>query len=54
MLGMLAGLLLGAFILYFRQPVVDFVQRLTGQKLWDPSVRFLTELPARVDPSKSR
>ena len=30
--------------------MVDFVQRLTGQNLWDPSVRFLTELPARTDP----
>ena len=30
--------------------VVDFIQRLSGQNLWDPSVRFLTELPARTDP----
>ena len=23
---------------------------ITGQNLWDPSIRFLTELPARTDP----
>ncbi|TMJ19217.1 MAG: lipoprotein-releasing ABC transporter permease subunit [Alphaproteobacteria bacterium] len=49
-LGILAGFVLGTLGLYFRQPVVDFFQRLTGQNLWDPSVRFLTELPAKPDP----
>jgi lipoprotein-releasing system permease protein len=49
-LGIVAGFLLGTLGLYFRQPVVDFFQRLTGQNLWDPSVRFLAELPAKVDP----
>ena len=45
-----AGLLLGFILLYFRQPIVDFVQLLTGQNLWDPSIRFLTELPSQADP----
>ena len=27
-----------------------FVQWVTGQNLWDPQVRFLTELPAKTDP----
>ncbi|HEY0444922.1 MAG TPA: lipoprotein-releasing ABC transporter permease subunit [Allosphingosinicella sp.] len=49
-LGTVAGLLLGATALFFRQPVVNFVQLITGQNLWDPSIRFLTELPAKVDP----
>jgi lipoprotein-releasing system permease protein len=49
-LGTVAGLILGAIFLYFRQNVVDFVQLLTGQNLWDPSIRFLTELPAKADP----
>ena len=49
-LGILAGMALGFLGLYFRQPVVDFFQRLTGQNLWDPTVRFLTELPSRVNP----
>ena len=29
---------------------VTSIQWLTGQNLWDPSVRFLTELPAKTDP----
>ncbi len=49
-LGILAGMLLGFVGLWFRQPVVEFFQRLTGQNLWDPTVRFLTELPSRVNP----
>jgi len=49
-LGTAAGLLLGAVFLFFRQPIVDAIQVLTGQNLWDPSVRFLTELPSKTDP----
>jgi lipoprotein-releasing system permease protein len=26
------------------------VGRLTGANLWDPSVRYLTELPSKTDP----
>jgi len=49
-LGIVAGMALGFLGLYFRQPVVNFFQGLTGQNLWDPEVRFLTALPSRVDP----
>jgi lipoprotein-releasing system permease protein len=49
-LGIVAGMALGAVFLFYRQPVVTFIQWLTGQNLWDPSVRFLTELPAKTDP----
>jgi len=49
-LGILLGLVLGAIFLFFRQAVVNFIQFVTGQNLWDPSVRFLTDLPARTDP----
>ncbi|MFN3946166.1 MAG: lipoprotein-releasing ABC transporter permease subunit [Allosphingosinicella sp.] len=49
-LGIIAGLVLGAVFLFFRQSVVNFVQLVTGQNLWDPSIRFLTELPAKTDP----
>lgn len=48
--GTLAGLGIGLVFLHFRQPVVHGVEWLTGQTLWDPSVRFLTDLPSRVDP----
>ncbi|HEX8256467.1 MAG TPA: lipoprotein-releasing ABC transporter permease subunit [Allosphingosinicella sp.] len=49
-LGTVAGLVLAAIALFFRQSVVNFVQLLTGQNLWDPSIRFLTELPSKTDP----
>jgi lipoprotein-releasing system permease protein len=49
-LGTAAGLALGFTFLYFRQPIVRLVEILTGQNLWDPSIRFLTELPSRSDP----
>ena len=48
--GIVLGAILGAIFLFFRQNVVNGIQRLTGQDLWDPSVRFLTELPSRTDP----
>jgi lipoprotein-releasing system permease protein len=49
-LGIVLGIILGAVFLYFRQDVVDAIQAITGQNLWDPSVRFLTDLPAKTDP----
>ena len=49
-LGVIAGLILGFIFLWFRQDVVDAVQWATGQNLWDPSVRFLSELPSKTDP----
>ena len=49
-LGTLSGLVLASIFLFFRQGVVNGVQYLTGQNLWDPSIRFLTKLPARTDP----
>jgi lipoprotein-releasing system permease protein len=49
-LGILLGLILGAIFLFFRQAVVDAIQLMTGQNLWDPSVRFLSELPSKTDP----
>ena len=51
-LGTVAGLLLGFVFLYFRQPIVRAMEFVTGQNLWDPSIRFLTELPSRTDPGE--
>lgn len=49
-LGTVAGLVLGFTFLFFRQSIVRGVELVTGQNLWDPSIRFLTELPSRSDP----
>ncbi len=49
-LGMVAGMILGFTFLFFRQSLVNAIQFVTGQNLWDPSIRFLTELPSKPDP----
>jgi lipoprotein-releasing system permease protein len=49
-LGIVLGMVLGAIFLFFRQDVVDAIQKVTGQNLWDPSVRVLTDLPSKTDP----
>ena len=49
-LGTGAGLIIGFIFLYFRQNVVRVVELMTGENLWDPSIRFLTELPSKPDP----
>ena len=49
-LGTVAGLVLGFLFLFFRQSVVSGIEMVTGIELWNPEVRFLTELPSRTDP----
>jgi lipoprotein-releasing system permease protein len=49
-LGTVAGVVLGFVFLHFRQNVVNLVGAVTGENLWDPKIRFLTELPSRSDP----
>ena len=36
-LGIILGIILGALFLYFRQDVVEGIQTVTGENLWDPS-----------------
>jgi lipoprotein-releasing system permease protein len=49
-LGIALGLALGLSVLHFRANIVAGVSALTGAQLWDPSVRYLTDLPSRTDP----
>jgi lipoprotein-releasing system permease protein len=48
--GIALGMILGFTGLFFKQSVVNAVQYMTGQNMWDPTIRFLTELPSRTDP----
>ncbi len=49
-LGVLLGLALGFLVLRFREQIIAVVSRLSGTNIWDPSVRYLTELPSKTDP----
>lgn len=49
-LGTFAGLALGFIVLFFRQPIVNGIELAFNVQLWNPEVRFLTQLPAKVDP----
>lgn len=49
-LGTAAGTILGFATLAVRHQVLALVGRITGQNLWDPSIRFLTELPSKPNP----
>jgi lipoprotein-releasing system permease protein len=51
-LGIVSGLGIGELLLYFRQPIVNGVQALSGQNYWNPEVRILTELPSKTDPTE--
>ena len=48
--GIAAGVVIGFVILHFRESITGLIGRMTGAQLWDPSVRYLTELPSRVNP----
>ena len=48
--GITAGVAIGFVVLTYRQAITGLIARVTGAQLWDPSVRYLTDLPARVNP----
>ena len=50
--GIAAGVGLGFLLIAQRQAIIDAMSFLTGQQAWDPSVRYLTELPAKTDPAE--
>lgn len=49
-IGTLAGLALGLLVCDNIQAIQDFISRMSGTNLWDPTVRFLTEIPAETNP----
>ncbi|WP_419814788.1 lipoprotein-releasing ABC transporter permease subunit [Glacieibacterium sp.] len=48
--GIAAGVIFGFVILYYRESITGLIARMTGAQLWDPSVRYLTDLPSKTDP----
>ncbi|ANU08162.1 Lipoprotein-releasing system transmembrane protein LolE [Paraurantiacibacter namhicola] len=51
-IGTLAGVALGFVVLLFRQAIVSGIGFLTGVELWNPQIRFLSELPAKTNPAE--
>ena len=49
-LGIGLGLVLGFAMLHWRGAIVAGISRATGANIWDPSVRYLADLPAKTDP----
>jgi lipoprotein-releasing system permease protein len=47
--GTVAGVALGCAFAIWIDPIFDFVNWLAGGGVWDPSVRFLSALPARLE-----
>lgn len=50
--GTLAGLGLGLALTLNLNSIQRFISGATGANLWDPSVRFLTEMPSKIDPTE--
>jgi lipoprotein-releasing system permease protein len=47
--GTVAGVGLGLLVVRNIREIQRFVETLTGGQIWDPTVRFLSEVPARMD-----
>lgn len=49
LVGTLAGVVLGALFAIYIDPIFDAVNWIAGGGVWDPSVRLLSRLPARLE-----
>ncbi|MBF9034728.1 lipoprotein-releasing ABC transporter permease subunit [Rhodobacterales bacterium HKCCE2091] len=47
--GTAMGVIMGCAFAYWIDPIFEFVNFLAGGGVWDPSVRFLSALPARLE-----
>jgi lipoprotein-releasing system permease protein len=47
--GTFAGLLLGVMFCIFIGPIQHFVEWVTGTRVFDPSIYFLAQIPAKVE-----
>lgn len=51
-LGVALGAAIGFLLLHYRQSLILGFSKLTGTQVWDPSIRYLTELPSKTDPAE--
>ncbi|MEM7461387.1 MAG: lipoprotein-releasing ABC transporter permease subunit [Pseudomonadota bacterium] len=47
--GTAAGVLIGVLICTYITEIQQFIDRITGGQVWDPTVRFLSDIPAQMD-----
>jgi lipoprotein-releasing system permease protein len=47
--GTIAGVVLGVVITRNIREIQHFVDNISGGQIWDPTVRFLSDIPARMD-----
>ena len=47
--GTFLGVIGGIYLAKNLQNVVSYVEELTGSSLWDAEVRFITEIPSKID-----
>ena len=47
--GTVAGLLLGLLVAWNMPAIQSFLNAVTGTQVWDPTVRFLSDIPVRID-----
>lgn len=52
-LGTLSGFGVGLLFVKNIKSVQDAVDAMTGGQVWDPAVRYLSEIPARIDPQET-
>ena len=48
-IGTIAGLILGCLFAIYIDPIFDLVNYIAGGGVWDPSVRMISKLPARLE-----
>ena len=51
--GTLFGFALGVLVSQNIKAIQDFVTWMTGSNPWDPTVRFLSDIPAQMDASET-
>ena len=49
LIGTIIGVILGCVIVIYIEPIFDFIDNFGGGEMWDPSVRYLSRLPARLE-----
>ena len=49
LIGTIIGVFLGCVIVIYIEPIFNIIDNLGGGGMWDPSVRYLSRLPARLE-----